>query len=182
MKLRIIFLISTVFACSLAFASYKDYDCQVSCADTGDLNIVTLGGFTFAKPISIDLAPTNAPDENVQYSICCQVIYKDNKIPRPMSDDELKTVFNTGAMLNSWLTGFIYDRYCGQDYGILLQSYISGNMAQNVNEDFPEYVAGKIYHMDPSDCIDVNAVTVVVNAEGAFREDIEAENASQESE
>ena len=182
MNLKTIFVISTIFACSLAFASYTDYDCQVSCADTGDLNLVTLGGFTFAKPISIDLAPTNAPDGNVQYSICCQVIYRDNKIPRPMSDDELKKVFDTGTKLNLWLTGFICDKYCGQEYESLLQSYISGGVAQNINEDFPEYVADKIYCMDPNDCIDVNAVTVVINAEGAFREDIEIEKSSEESE
>ena len=42
MKLRIIFLISTVFACSLAFASYKDYDCQVGITPIGDLNLISV--------------------------------------------------------------------------------------------------------------------------------------------
>ena len=62
---------------------FAEYDCQTFMNDIGDWSVVTLGGFTLAKPISVDLAPTNAPDETAQYSIRCQVIYKDNLIPRP---------------------------------------------------------------------------------------------------
>ena len=59
---------------------FAEYDCQTFVNDIGDWNVVTLGGFTLAKPISVDLAPTNAPDEAAQYSIRCQVIYRDNLI------------------------------------------------------------------------------------------------------
>ena len=106
-KMSILFLVSA-FVCTTAFA---DYDCQVSSNGIGDWRLVTIGGFTFAKPISIDLYPTNAPLRDTAYPIRCQVIYKDNQIVRPMSDDELEIIRRTGETLNSWLVEFIVADY-----------------------------------------------------------------------
>ena len=76
---RVLFLMGALISATV----FAEYDCQTFMNDIGDWSVVTLGGFTLAKPISVDLAPTNAPDETAQYSIRCQVIYKDNLIPRP---------------------------------------------------------------------------------------------------
>ena len=165
---------------------FAEYDCQTFVNDIGDWNVVTLGGFTLAKPISVDLAPTNAPDETAQYSIRCQIIYRDNLIPRPMSDDEFGIVRGIGAKLNSWLKAFIGAEYAGAEYEDLLASYISKNLVDNLNDRFPDYIAERILEMDSFGRPDIDTVTVSVEAEGVFREDLIREmkkgNTLQESE
>lgn len=181
MKMKNVLLLAAALACATALA---EYDCQIFMNDVGDWRVLTLGGFTFAKPISVDLAPTNAPDENAQYSIRCQVVYKDNLIPRPMSDIEFDIVRGIGAKLNSWLGAFIVSEYVGAEYEDLLESYIGKKFVEDLNGRFPAYVAERISGMDPGDRPDIDTVTVSVEAEGAFREDLirEMNAALQESE
>ena len=169
MKVKsILFLASALMSATVL----AEYDCQTFMNDIGDWSVVTLGGFTLAKPISVDLAPTNAPDKNAQYAIRCQVIYKDNLIPRPMSDMEFGIVRCIGAKLNSWLKAFIVSEYVGAEYEDLLKSYIGKKLVENLNERFHVYVAERILEMDPSECLDIDTVTVSVEAEGVFREDL----------
>ena len=177
-KMSILFLVSA-FVCTTAFA---EYDCQVSSNGIGDWSLVTIGGFTFAKPITIDLYPTNAPLRDTAYPIRCQVIYKDNQIARPMSDDELETIRRTGETLNSWLVEFIVADYIGVDYEDLRRSYYSGKFAEEINSLFPEHVAGKIAAMDPVKRFDLDTVTVTIEARGAFRKALEADLANDSAE
>ena len=172
MKKKIIIASISVLMCSIAVAAF---DCQTSENGIGDWNVVTVGGFTFGKIVSIDLAPTNAPDMNMRYAARCQIIYRDNLIQRPMSDDEFEQVRDTGDTLNLWLKEFVADEYAGLEYDDLLDVYISGDFAQNLNECFPKYVADEISKMAPEDRFDIDTVTVVIAAEGAFKEDLEKE-------
>ena len=178
MKKKIIIASMSMLMCSIAVAAF---DCQTSVNGIGDWNVVTVGGFTFGKIVSIDLAPTNAPDVNMRYSARYQVIYRDNLIQRPMSDDEFEQVRDTGDTLNLWLKEFVADEYAGLEYDDLLDVYISGDFAQNLNECFPKYVADEISKMAPGDRFDIDTVTVVIAAEGAFKEDLESEMKKKEA-
>ena len=179
MKTKHILILAGAFFCATAFA---EYDCQTLVNGIGDWDVVTLGGFTLAKPVLVDLSPTNAPDADVRYSVRCRVIYRDNFIPHPMSDDEFDLVRRIGGVMNSWLKDFIAAECAGAEYSSLLKAYISKAFAENLNELFPKYVARQISAMDPKGRPDIDTVTVTVEAEGAFREDLIRAIASQESE
>ena len=169
MKAKEVLLLAGALMGATVFA---EYDCQSFVNDIGDLNVVTLGGFTFAKPIYVNLAPTNAPDENAQYAVRCQVIYKDNLIPRPMSDMEFEIVRGIGSLLNSWLMAFVAAEYAGAEYGELRKSYLSKKLVEDLNLQFPDYVAERISEMNPIGRPDIDTVTVSIEAEGAFRDDL----------
>ncbi len=158
-----------MLACATAFAKH---DCQVSLNEIGDWNLLTLGGYTFTKKISVDLSPANAPNENAQYSIRCQVVYKDKSIPRPMSDEDFKVVRKTGDVLRKWLLDFISSECAGRDYEHLFNAYKSGKFAENLNDQFPKYVAEQISAMDPDKRPEIDTVTVAVEAEGVFLEEL----------
>ena len=182
MKIKPCLVIAVAFTCATALSehNYQGYENGI-----GDWNVLTLGGYTIAKPISVDLAPTNAPDISVQYSIRCQLIYRDNLIPRPTSDDELDIVIRTGDVLNWWLKDFIADEYAGAEYDDLLAKYKSGALAYDLNTKFPGYIAEQISKIeDPRARPNIDTVTVTVSAEGAFRKDLikEIGKLSQESE
>ena len=170
MRIKLCLVIAVAFTCVTALAehNYQGYENVI-----GDWNVLTLGGYTIAKPISVDLAPTNAPDAGAQYSIRCQLIYRDNLIPRPTSDDEFDIVIRTGVVLNWWLKDYIASEYAGVEYADLLAKYKSGTFAIGLNAKFPEYIAEQISKLeDPRARPDVDTVTVTVSAEGAFREDL----------
>ena len=180
MRIKLCLVIAVAFTCVTALAehNYQGYENVI-----GDWNVLTLGGYTIAKAISVDLAPTNAPDASAQYSIRCQLIYRDNRIPRPRSDNELKIVLGTGNVLNEWLRDFIANEYAGSDYDDLFEKYKNCMLAEDLNARFPEYIAEQILKIeDPLARPDVDTVTVTVAAEGAFREDLIKETISQESE
>lgn len=184
MKTRLWLVIAVAFTCAttLYAHNYQGYQNVI-----GDWNVLTLGGYTIANPISVDLAPTNAPDASAQYSIRCQLIYRDNRIPRPRSDNELKIVLGTGNVLNEWLRDFIANEYAGSDYDDLFEKYKNCMLAEDLNARFPEYIAEQILKIeDPLARPDVDTVTVTVSAEGAFRDDLireaEKENNFQEQE
>ena len=158
-----------MLACATVIA---EHDCQVSLNEIGDWNLLTLGGYTFTKKISVDLAPANAPDEDAQYSIRCQVIYKDKSIPRPMSDEDVKVVRKTGNDLRKWLREFISGECVGRDYEHLFNAYKSGKFAENLNDQFPKYVAEQIAALDPDKRPNIDTVTVAVEAEGVFLEEL----------
>ena len=172
MKTKHILIIVGTIVCATAFAEYEEHDCQAAMNVIGDWRLVTLGGFTLAKPISVDLAPSNAPDENGRYSIRCRVIYRDNTIPRPMSDADWERVRRTGNDLRAWLNDFIVVECAGRAYEDLFSAYMLGKFVENLNEHFPSYVAKQIAAMEPSKRPNIDTVTVEVDAEGAFREDL----------
>ena len=165
MKAKNVLILVAMLACANVFA---EHNYQVSLNAIGNWNLLTLGGYTFTKKISIDLFPANAPDEHAKYSIRCQVIYKDKTIPCPMSDEDLKVVRKTGDDLREWLKDFISRECVGRDYEDLFNAYKSGKFAENLNEQFPKYVAEQISAMDPDKRPEIDTVTVAVEAEGVF--------------
>ena len=165
MRTKILMLFAAVLAIAVAHA---EYDCQVVSNGIGDWNLLTLGGYTFAKSISMDLSPTNAPKADAQYSIRCQIVYKDNNLPRPMTDEETVVARATGNLLNDWLKELVADQYVGAEYADLVSTYCDGRLTEDLNGRFPAYVAEKTAVMDDDERIDIAAVTVTVNAEGEF--------------
>ncbi len=155
-----------VFAASLPVQAD---DCTISQNAIGDWSVVTIGGFTFAKTISIDLAPTNAPMADASYAIRCQVIYRDAKVYRPETIEELVFVRQTGALLNAWLREFVTEQYVGAEFKELVEAYFQKNLAKDLNSKFPAFVREKIDAMDSSARPDVDTVTVTVEAEGELR-------------
>ena len=177
MKMKHLFLLFGAIICATAFA---EHDCQCYSNDIGDRKILTIGGYTFAEPLVVDLLPTNAPDASARYSLRCRVAYKDNLTPRPWSSVEFELVLKIADAINLWLKDFIYSEYAGAEYGELLESYKSGKVSKDIRTRFPEYVAEQISAMDSSGRPDIETVTVEVEAEGAFRENLIREMAPQE--
>ena len=150
-------------------AAFAEYDCQIISSGIGDSNLLTLGGFTLAKPISIDLMPTNAPNAGARYSVRCQVVYKDRNLPRPETDEAKELARATGQLLNSWLVNMAEDLYTGAEFTDLLVKYYGGSFTEDLNKRFAAYVAERIGDMKSRAQIDIDTVTVTVNAEGEFR-------------
>ena len=169
MKTKKNLVLAALLACAAVFA---EHDYQISLNGIGDWNLLTVGGYTFTKKISVDLAPANAPNEEARYSIRCQVIYKDKTIPRPMSDEDFKVVRKTGDVLRKWLQAFISSECAGRDYENLFNAYKTGKFSENLNEQFPKYVTEQIAALDPDKRPNVDTVTVAVEAEGAFMEEL----------
>ena len=157
----------------MASAAYAGFDYDAATNGIGDWNLLTLGGFTFAKPVSVDLAPINAPNADAQYSIRCQLVYQDKNLPRPRSDYEKELARDTGSLLNDWLQEFIADQYVGAEYSDLFPKYYNCWFTEDLNFRFPAYVAGKIAKIGNAARINIAAVTVTVNAEGEFRAELE---------
>lgn len=178
MKTKYFFLFVGAIVCMTAFARHN-YQCYSN--TIGDWKIFTLGGYTLAEPMVVDLAPTNAPDPNARYSLRCQVAYKDNVIPRPSTDAEFELVLKIAGIMNSWLREFIDQEYVGAEYEELLKAYKSGAVRKDLVKKFPDYVAAQISVMDPSERLDIETVTVDIEAVGAFREELikEMEKESQ---
>lgn len=170
MKTKTLMVVAAML--SMASAAYAGYDCQVASNDIGDWNLVTIGGYTFAKSISLDLAPTNAPKADARYSIRCQVVYQDRNLPRPKTEKEMGFARATGGLLNIWLKEFVAEQYVGAEYSDLLSKYCDGRFTEDLNVRFPAYVVEKIAEMDEDERVDVAAVTVTVNAEGEFQADL----------
>ena len=166
MKSKVLLAVATMLGMVMSVCAY---DYQVAGNPIGDSKLLTLGGFSFAKPFSIDLAPTNAPDEEASYLIRCQIIYVDRTMQRPETDVERAQVRRTGGRLNDWLKEFVVAQYVGAEYGTLLAAYFDHQIEENLNALFPEYVAEKIASMAPDERLDIAAVTVDIEAEGEFR-------------
>ena len=173
------FLIFSVALIGATAVAEHDYQCYSN--DIGDSKILTMGGYTFAEPIAIDLSPANAPDAMARYSLRCRVAYKDNLMPHPMTDAEFELVLKIAGVINSWLKDFIDGVYGGSEYAELLKSYKSGKFRKDIKERFPGYVAEQISAMDPSGRPDIETVTVEIEAEGLFKEELikELEKESQ---
>ena len=52
------------------------------------------------------------------------------------------------------------------------KSYLGKKLVEDLNRQFPDCVAERVSEMDPIGRIDIDAVTVSVEAEGAFRDDL----------
>ena len=173
------FLVLFVALMGATVVSGHDYQCYSN--DIGDSKILTMGGYTFAEPIAIELSPANAPDAMARYSLRCRVAYKDNLMPHPMTDAEFELVLKIAGVINSWLKDFIDGVYGGIEYAELLKSYKSGKFRKDIKERFPGYVAEQISAMDPSGRPDIETVTVEIESEGLFKEELikELEKESQ---
>ncbi len=154
---------------SAAHAKIKD-DCQAIGNGYGDMNLLTLGGFTFAMPISIGLNPTHAPMAGARYSVRCQIVYLDRNTPRPKTKYEKKLARNVGKYLNARLKEFFSSQYGGMGFADLLSVYYDGWLYNDVNERFPAYVAEQIGEMEPDGRPDIKIIAVTVNAEGELKD------------
>jgi len=173
MNLKTIFVIATVFACSLVFASYKDYDCQVGITPIGDLNLIMMSGqFMLTTPVSIDLSPTNAPESSAICSVRCRVVYKNNTVVR-WSDDDHDTICLYNDVINLMLEDFFAAECNGREYADLLEHYCSGEFADDLDERFTLYVGNTISQKNKQEVLDVNIVTVEIEAEGSFKGDLQ---------
>ena len=170
-----------LFAALLGATTVAAHDYQCYSNEIGDSKILTMGGYTFAEPMVVDLAPTNAPDATARYSLRCRVAYKDNLTPRPTSDAEFELVLKIASDINSWLKDFIDGEYGGAEYEDLLKAYKSGKIRKHLKAIFPDYVAEQISAMDPSERPDIETVTVEIEAEGLFKDELikELEKESQ---
>ena len=135
----------------------------------GDRILVSVGrGVTLAKPVTIDLMPTNAPVSDASYSIRCRIIYEDDEIPTP-TEDSLDRVWDTWELLNKWLKEFVSGRYAGMEYEDLIAYYYAKDLSVEINDLFPLYVEEQMGEMAAEDRPNIKTVTVEVEAEGEFR-------------
>ena len=151
-----------------AASAYADIDCQTIRNGYGDMNMLTLGGFTLAKPTSIVLDPTNAP-AGVRCSVRCQIVYRDNDLPYPKTKHEKKQTRKVGDSLNGWLKDYFSSRYSGMEFVDMIAVYYDGWLSKDVKDGFPEYVATRLEAMGPDSHHDIEIVAVTVNAEDEFK-------------
>lgn len=165
-------VVACLFAAQVAIltAEAKSYDCQMFSNGIGDRGLLTIGGLTFTKAVSIDLMPTNAPATNASYTVRCQIVYENASMPRPSSYDELKVVLATGETLNGWLEELVDEQYRGAEFDSLLEEYGAKRFAADANARFRDYVAERLAVLDEK--LDLETVTVTIEAEGAFRDEL----------
>lgn len=144
------------------------YDCQTVDTTIGDRDILVIGGYTFARPIEFDFAPTNAPSTNVSYTAEFRLVYLNDELPRA-TEENLGEVLNTGNLLNGWLREFLEEQYAGADFEELMTKYYDKSLAADVNEKFPCYLEPKLRAFDASVAESIHSVTVNVTARGAFK-------------
>ena len=166
MKTKTLTFVAAMLAA--ASAAYAEIDRQTIRNGYGDMNMLTLGGFTLAKPTSIDLNPTNAP-AGARYSVRCQIVYRDNDLPYPKNKYEERLARKVGDFLNGWLKDYFSSRYCGMEFVDLIAVYYDGWLSQDVKENFREYVATRFEAMGPDSHHDIEIVAVTVNAEGELK-------------
>ena len=135
------------------------------------------------KEVSQSLS-VNVADTNKQYSIRCQVVYKDKSIAHQMPDDDSRLFRPTDKELMSWLKDFIIEEYSDKDYESLINDFINEDFDKYVTEDFRHYVDNKISEMDQQVQLGIDIAAVLVDPEGEFKEDLirEMKKALQESE
>ena len=157
--------VSSVLAVAIAVLAVPLKDGMV-----GDLKVESLS-------LSVGVADTNK-----QYSVRCQVLYKDRPIVHQMPDDDSRLI--RLADLMSWLKDFIAEEYCDKDYESLIDDFINEDFDKYVTEDFKSYVDDRVSDMDRQPQLGVDIVAVAVVPEGEFREDLtrEMKKALQESE
>lgn len=158
------------------------FDYQDEIGPNGDLEVVTVGGLTFGKEISVRLSPSEVPDASERYSLSCRIIYADRLLPRPETDADLETVHDTGKVLNRWLTEFVAESSSSVAFEDLVARYADKSFVQELNADFAAYVAKRCEAMSSGEKVDVDAVVVTVKAEGAFREALERFREEEERE
>ncbi len=135
----------------------------------GDRILVSVGrGVTLAKPVTIDLMPTNAPVSDASYSIRCRIIYEDDEIPTP-TEDSLDRVWDTWELLNKWLGEFVSSKYAGMEYEDLITYYYAKELSVEINDLFPVYVKEQLREMAAEERPKITTVTVEVEADGEFR-------------
>ena len=127
---------------------------------------------------SIKLNPVNAPAETGPYSIHCKVVYKDSSIPCQKSDGdcELVYVYPTNKELLSLLNDAIVDEYGEVEYEDILESCRNGDLANNIKDEFREFVDDFVFEKDPQAKLGVDILDVEVGPEGALKKDLEKES------
>ena len=148
------------------------HDCQILSNGIGDSYLVTIGGFSFARPYSIDFFPMNAPLAHASYPVHCRLVFKNRKLDRLMTCGDKDAIRKIGDLLNEWLYEFMIIEYAGIEYADLRRKYLSRDFVEEVKRFFPEYVDDKISNMDPDGRIDVEIITVEIEAIGAFHDDL----------
>lgn len=145
------------------------YDCQTVDTTIGDRDVLVIGGYTFARPIEFDFAPTNAPSTNVSYTAEFRLVYLNDELPRA-TEENLGEVLGTGSLLNGWLREFLEEQYSGADFEELMTKYFDKSLAADINEKFPAYLEPKLMEFDASASETIHSVTVNVTARGAFKQ------------
>jgi len=167
MKMKL--LSTLVFVLAIASSAFAEATLENG---IGDRILVSVGsGVTLAKPVSIDLMPTNAPVSNAKYSIRGRVIYEDDDIPSP-TEDSLDRVEDTWELLNKWLKEFVSGRYAGMEYEDLIAYYYEKKLSLEINDLFPIYIEEQMGEMAAEDRPNIKTVTVEVEAEGEFRAEL----------
>ena len=147
------------------------YAGKVSATDSeiGDRYILAASGdFTFTKPAEFDLSPINAPDNNAVYGIRCRVVYCNNEIKCPKTEEDFAIANCARKILSGWLKEFIAERCSEADFQELLEAYVAGDFAENLNEDFKNYVKDQNEKLSSGERLDVEIGMVEVVSVDAF--------------
>lgn len=172
MTLKSAIATAAVFAFSVAFANDR-FDRQVYQNGIGDSTILTIGGYTRVKEVLIDMSPVDAPDDDARYSVRFRIWYRNNRMARPITNEDADSVLEIGRKLNEWLEKFVDSEYRGAEYEKLLNVFYKGELAKDLNDRFPSYVADEVANMDSGDAFDIDTVEVELEAAGKFRRDLE---------
>ena len=131
----------------------------------GDLGLVMLGEYAFSNPLTVDLAPTNAPDADGVYSVRCQIIYVDEDVQVPKDDVSLELLRQTGDWLTDRLREFIEGNYARAEFENLRDRYFEGAIGIDLDEKFPAFVRARMIEAN----LKVDVVKVQIFADGDLR-------------
>ena len=144
----------------------------------GDLGLVTLGEYAFSNPLTVNLAPTNAPLADGVYAIRCQIIYVDEDVQVPKDDVSLELLRQTGDWLTDRLREFIEGNYAGAEFEDLRDRYFEGAIGIDLAEKFPAFVRARMVEAN----LKVDIVKVQIFADGDLRRALIGQLKAQRSE
>lgn len=157
--------ILTVFAAALISTTAVAAVPHLGLNAIGDLGLVTLGEYAFSNPLTVDLAPTNAPQAGGVYAVRCQIIYVDEDVQEPKDVVSLELLRRTGDWLSERLREFIGGNYAGAEFEDLCNRYFEGEIGIDLDEKFPAFVRARMIEAN----LKVNIVKVQVFADGDLR-------------
>ncbi len=168
-SLRLLFLLISFLSLALLPLAAADFDRQEVAYGVGNWTVLTVGGYTFTRPFSFDLAPTNLPKAVKRATIRCQIVYENEALARPADQAEFEFVLAIGDQMNASLADWLSaNGWVGRDYAELVAGFADDSLRFDLQDDFAKEVQASFQERG----LDLRVVSVLVEAEGDLARDL----------
>lgn len=133
----------------------------------GNLDLATLNGYDFAKPVSVDLDPVGAPDPSARYTVRCTICFRDRAAPAD-EENPVERIDARGSVLNAWLRAYVRGSFARQPFSTLVVRYADGQLANDLSNGFINEPTYRRVLRESG----LEVVAVTVQAEGAFKSEL----------